>query len=69
MRLGKSGIFPLQLINGYMIWHQIIQADKLTSNINTFSSQADKLLVLQVPACLEGGRKGEEGVHFGFQET
>lgn len=31
-----------------MIWHQIIQADKLTSNINTFSSQADKLLVLLV---------------------
>lgn len=66
MQLGKSGIFPLPLINGYMIWHEIIQADKLTSNINTSSSQADKLLVLQVPACLGRGR----GVaHFGFQET
>lgn len=66
MQLGKSGIFPLQLINGYMIWHEIIQADELTSNINTSSSQADKLLVLQVPACLGRGR----GVaHFGFQET
>lgn len=38
-----------------MIWHQMIQADKLASNINTFSSQSAKLLVLQVPEWSWGG--------------